>query len=115
MTETGRTIPAISPYHNTASSELADEHGRLAAEIAALEARRKAIAAELIRRGDASVAGELFTATVVAEAMVATVDRKAIEAEMGEAWIARFLKWSRRCAAVRTTPREAAADLTTAA
>ncbi|MGD9616428.1 MAG: hypothetical protein AB7H90_04650 [Alphaproteobacteria bacterium] len=107
MPKTDRTIPEISPYHNAASGDLADEHGRLGAEIAALEARRKEIAAELIRRGAASIDGELFTATVVSEAMVANIDRKAIEEEMGEAWIARFLKWSKRCASVRTAQRAA--------
>jgi hypothetical protein len=114
MPDTSRTISEITSYHNMVSGDLADEHGRLGAEIAALEARRKAIAAELVRRGEASAEGELFTATIVSEAMVANVDRKAIEGEMGEAWIARFLKWSKRCASVRTAPRAAAADLATA-
>jgi hypothetical protein len=115
MLKADHTIPEISRYHNATSRDLADEHGRLGLEIAELEARRKAITAELVRRGASSVEGDLFTATVVSEAMVANVDRKAIEEEMGEAWIARFLKWSRRCAAVRTTPRVASVDDLTAA
>jgi hypothetical protein len=98
------------PFHNLAASDLADEHGRLGAEIAELEARRKAIAAELVARGVPHVEGDRFESTVVSEAMVATIDREAIERDMGEAWLARYLKWTRRCASVRTTPR-AAADM----
>lgn len=115
MPEAAETITENSPFHNLPAADLADEYGRIGAEIAALEVRRKAIAAELIGRGKSSVDGEQFTATVVAEAMVATIDRKAIEDEMGEAWISRFLKWSKRCASVRTASRaEAAADVASA-
>jgi hypothetical protein len=59
----------------------------------------------MVARGIQHAAGDLFESTVVSEAMVATIDREAIEAEMGEAWISRFLKWTRRSACVRTTPR----------
>jgi hypothetical protein len=39
------------------------------------------------------------------EAMVCTLDRPGIEKAMGEAWVARFLKWSKRSAHVKTTAR----------
>lgn len=94
-----------SPFHNLTSADLADIHGQLGAEIAELEARRKAIASELTRRGVRHVKGDLFESTVVCEAMVANIDREAIERDMGESWLARYLKWTRRCASVRTTPR----------
>jgi hypothetical protein len=95
-----------SLFHNIDTAELADMHGRLGAEIAELEARRKAIADEMIARGIPRVEGGLFESTVVNETMVANIDRQAIERDMGESWLAKYLKWSRRCASVRTTPRD---------
>lgn len=105
------TIPPASPLHNLAAGDLADEHGALCARIADLETRRKAIGAELIRRGVTEIEGALFRCVVVAETVTATVDRGAIEAAMGEAWLARFLKWSKRSAHVKTTARTGAARL----
>ena len=101
------TITETSPFHNLSAADLADMHGRLGAEIAGIEARRKAIAAELIARGVQHAEGDLFESTVIGETMVAHIDREAIERDMGEAWLARYLRWSRRCATVRTTPRTA--------
>jgi hypothetical protein len=97
-------ITETSPFHNLAVADLADIHGQLGAEIAELEARRKTIAAEMIRRGIRHIEGDLFETTVVAEAMVANLDREAIERDMGESWLAKYLKWTKRCASVRTTP-----------
>ena len=97
-----------SPFHNITAADLADMHGRLGAEIAELEARRKAIADELIARGVQQAEGDLFESTIVSETMVANIDRKAIERDMGEPWLAKYIKWTRRCASVRTTPRAAA-------
>jgi hypothetical protein len=94
-----------SQFHNIVAADLADMHGRLGAEIAELEARRKAIADELIARGIQQAEGDLFESTIVGETMVANIDRKAIEREMGESWIVKYLRWSRRCASVRTVPR----------
>jgi hypothetical protein len=102
-------MTATSPFHNLETADLADIHGQLGAEIAALEARRKEIAAEMIRRGVQRAEGDLFESTVVCETMVASIDREAIERDMGESWLARYLKWTRRCASVRTTPRAAEA------
>ena len=102
-------ITENSQFHNIDAAELADMHGRLGAEIAELEARRKVIAAEMIARGIPRAEGGLFESTVVGETMVANIDRKAIERDMGESWLAKYLRWSKRCAAVRTTPRDEAA------
>jgi hypothetical protein len=104
MPKTAPNITETSPFHNLAAADLVDIHGQLGAEIAELEARRKAIAAELLARGVPHVAGDQFESTVVSEAMVATIDREAIERDMGEAWLAKYLKWIRRCASMRTTP-----------
>jgi hypothetical protein len=101
-------IALVSAFHNLSAADLADEHGTLGVRIAELQNRQKAIAGELIRRGEAHIDGALFRATLIAETMTATVDRKAIEGAMGEAWLARFLKWSHRSASVRTAPIAAA-------
>ena len=93
-----------NPLHNLTSAALVDEHGALGAEIAALEARRKAIAAELIRRGEEHVEGALYRTTIVEATTVATLDRKALDEALGDG-INRFLKWSLRAASLRTAPR----------
>ena len=103
MPKATATVAEISPLNNIPAGDLADQNGRLGAEIAALEARRKAVAAELVRRG-ADVEGMMFRSTIVAETSVTTLDRAAIERDMGETWIAKYLKWSRHCASVRTAP-----------
>ena len=94
-----------SQYHNIAAADLADMHGRLGAEIAELEARRRAVADELIARGIRQAEGDQFESTVVGETMVANIDRKAIERDMGESWIVKYLRWSKRGASVRTVSR----------
>jgi hypothetical protein len=115
MSKTASRIAETSQFHNLGAADLADIHGQLGAEIAALEARRKEIAAEMIRRGVQHAEGDLFETTVVAEAMVANIDRQAIERDMGESWLAKYLKWTKRCASVRTTPRAEAAAAPAAA
>ena len=98
----------VSPFHNLSAGDLADQHGFLAVAIGKLEARRKEIAAELIGRGVGEAEGVRFRSVVIAETSIATLDRAAVEREMGEPWIARFLKWSTRSTHVKTTPRAAA-------
>jgi len=93
----------ISAFHNLSAGDLADEHGQLSAQIADLETRKRAIAGEVIRRGVSEAEGALFRSIVISEAMVCTLDRPGVEREMGEAWVARFLKWSKRSAHVKTT------------
>jgi hypothetical protein len=104
--------PIILPqFHNLSAGDLADEHGQLCAQIADLETRKRALAGELIRRGVSEVEGALFRSVIVAETMVATLDRAGIEKAMGEAWVARFLKWSKRSAFVKTGARTGAVRL----
>ena len=83
-------IIPVSPYHNRSAGDLADEIGKLCAEIADLEAQRKVFREELIRRDVAEAEGALFRATV-SEAVRWTVDSAKVKAEMGEAW------WNARC------------------
>src|SRR5580700_9911428 len=83
-------IIPVSPYHNHAVGDLADEIGKLCAEIADLEARRKNFREELLRRGVAEAEGALFRATV-SEAVRWTIDSAKVKAEMGVAW------WNARC------------------
>src|SRR5205814_5939642 len=90
---------------------LRSQHGQLCAQIADLETRKRTIAGELIRRGIAEAEGALFRSVTVAETMVSTPDRQGIEKAMGEAWIARFLKFSKRSAFVKTTARTGAVRL----
>ena len=83
-------IIPVSPYHNRSPGDLADEIGKLCAEIADLEARRKVFREELIRRDVAEAEGALFRATV-SEAVRWTVDSAKVKAEMGATW------WNARC------------------
>src|SRR5437764_7850156 len=101
----------ISAFHNLSAGDLADEHGQLCAQIADLETRKRAIAGEVTRRGVSEAEGALFRCIVISEAMVCTLDRAGIGREMGEAWVARFLKWSKRSAHVGTTARDHLAPL----
>ena len=84
------TIIPVSPHHNHDVGDLADEIGKLCAEIADLEGRRKGFREELIRRGVAEAEGALFRATV-SEAVRWTIDSAKVKAEMGAAW------WDARC------------------
>jgi hypothetical protein len=83
-------IVSVSPYHNLSAGDLADELGNLSADIAELDARRKAYREELIRRGVPECEGALFRATV-SNAVRWTIDSKTVKAEMGSAW------WDAHC------------------
>ena len=106
-----KAIPIISAFHNLSAGDLADEHGQLCAQIADLETRKRALAGELIRRGVSECEDALFRSLVVAETMVSTLDRQGIEKARGEAWIARFLKFSKRSAFVKTADRTGAVQM----
>jgi hypothetical protein len=106
-----KAIPIISAFHNLSPGDLADELGQLSAQIADLETRKRALAGELIRRGVSEIEGALFRSIVIGEAMVSTLDRQGIEKAMGEACIARFLKFSKRSAFVKTTARTGAVQM----
>jgi hypothetical protein len=81
--------PRFSLPHRSVG-DLADEIGKLCAEIADLEGRRKNFREELIRRGVAEAEGALFRATV-SDAVRWTIDSALVKAEMGVAW------WDARC------------------
>src|SRR5262249_26195221 len=106
-----KAIPILSQFHNLSAGDLADDHGQICAQIVDLETRKRTIAGELIRRGVTEAEGALFRSLVVAETMVTTLDRHGIEKEMGEAWIARFLKFSKRSAFVKMTARTGAVQM----
>jgi hypothetical protein len=74
-----RAIPILSEFHNLSAGDLADQLGTLKAEIADLEARKRTIAGELIRRGVSEAEGALLRSLVVAETMVSRIDRQGIE------------------------------------
>jgi hypothetical protein len=71
--------------------DLANEIGKLCAEIADLEGLRKVFRDELIRRGVAEAEGALFRATVSEWRCGWTIDSAKVKAEMGAAW------WDARC------------------
>ena len=105
-----KAVSILSQFHNLSAGDLADEHGQLSAQIADLETRKRTIAGELIRCVVSEAEGALFRSVTV-ETMVSTLDRQGIEKAMGEAWIARFLKFSKRSAFVKTTARTGAVRL----
>src|SRR5438105_11636434 len=100
-----KAIPIISAFHNLSAGDLADEHGQLCAKIADLETRKRTVAGELIRRGVSEAEGALFRSLGVAETMVSALDRQGIGKAMGEEWIARFLRFSKRSAVVKRPVR----------
>ena len=97
----------LSQFHNLPAGDLVDRLGALKAEIAALEAREKALRDELIRRNVPAIEGAIYDATIT-DAVRWTIDTKAVKAEMGAAW------WDARCrqalvTTVKTTARAAVA------
>jgi len=100
-----KAVPIISAFHNLSAGDLADEHGQLCAQIADLETRKRTIAGELIRRGVSGGRRRLVPQPRGGRDDVSTLDRQGIEKAMGEAWIAPFLKFSKRSAFVKTTAR----------
>jgi len=62
-----RAIPILSEFHNLSAGDLADQLGHLEGRDRGLEARKRTIAGELIRRGVSEAEGALFRSRVVAE------------------------------------------------
>jgi hypothetical protein len=56
---------------------------------------RRAQGAVRVASGRDEAEGALFRVVLGAESVATTVDRKAIEAAMGESWLARFLKFGK--------------------
>ena len=78
-------IVSVSPYHNLAAGDLADQLGSVKAEIADLEAREKNLRDELIRRGVAECQGAAFGVNIT-EGIRWTLNTQAVKSEMGLAW-----------------------------
>jgi hypothetical protein len=95
-------------------TELADRVGKLKAAKAEIEAQIERMRDLFAASGQADTEGALFRVALGAESQVATIDRAAIERDMGESWLRKYLKWSRRagsftCIAKTGKPRRAAA------
>jgi hypothetical protein len=93
---------------NMDTAKLVDEIGGVNAIIADFEKRKKAMVVELLARaGDRKyIDGKLYTATIVPECIVVSLDAERIKAEMNEAWIAEYSKESPRKASVRVAARK---------
>jgi hypothetical protein len=97
---------AKTPVMGTA--ELVDEIGRISAIVADFEKKKKAFVAELLTRaGDRKyIDGNLYTATIVPECTVTSLDTDFVKTEMGDEWFAAHTKDSTRKASVRVTARK---------
>ena len=78
-------ILTLSPFHNLAAGDIADELGTVKAQIADLETREKALRDELIRRGIPAIEGAAYSATIT-DTVRWTLNTAAVKAEMGAAW-----------------------------
>lgn len=88
------TITTLRPRKPTLG-DLVDLLGDLKAQIADLEVEERTIMEKLKTAGKDSVEGRRYRATISAESCRSTIDRKAIESDMGEAWLAKYLKWGK--------------------
>jgi hypothetical protein len=109
MAKASANIASVNPLRNLPATALVDQLGALKAEIAALEAREKALRDELLRRGLSEAEGAQFGATIT-QAVRWTLDTKAVKTEMGAPW------WDARCrqslvTTVAVKPRVAVAKL----
>ena len=75
--------------------ELADRVGELKAAKSDLDAYLERLKALFVANGCDEAEGVLFRVVLGAESVATTLDRKAIEAAMGENWLARFLKFGK--------------------
>jgi hypothetical protein len=74
---------------------LADRVGELKAAKAEIDNYLERLKTLFVASGRDTAEGVLFRVVLSAESCSTTIDRKAIEARMGESWLAKFLKWSR--------------------
>lgn len=75
----------MSNLHNYADHQLADELGELSQRIKDLQAREKALKAEIKARKIKSAIGQHFVVTV-AESIRQSLDTKAVKEAMGQDW-----------------------------
>jgi hypothetical protein len=90
------------------TAALVDKIGSLAAVVADFEKQKKAAVAELLARAGNRkyIDGHLYTATIVAECAVTSLDADLIKTEMGDDWVAEHSKESVRKASVRVAARK---------
>lgn len=83
----------MNKYHNTPSRNLADDLGRIKAQLAELAAIEAALKAELIERGEASVDGDLYRVSI-SRSMRSRYDTAALREHVPEELLNRCLAWS---------------------
>lgn len=95
----------MNKYHNTSSHDLADDLGRIKAQLAELTAIESAIKAELIERGEAAIDGDLYRVSI-SRSMRSRYDTAALREHVPEDVLNRCLAWSPvttvRCTARRS-------------
>ncbi|MEM7740758.1 MAG: hypothetical protein AAF225_08150 [Pseudomonadota bacterium] len=91
----------MTNLHNHSPEMLADELGQLSAQIKDLQAREKAIKAELKARKIKAAHGRHFAVTV-AESIRQSLDSKAVRETMGQDWFDDHSKLS-EVVTIRTT------------
>jgi hypothetical protein len=89
------TTPISYAGDPSSMEELADRVGELKAAKSDLDAYLERLKALFIASGRDEAEGVLFRVVLSAESVATTVDRKAIEAAMGESSLARFLKFGK--------------------
>ena len=75
--------------------ELADRVGELKAAKADLDAYLERLKSLFVASGRDEAEGVLFRVVLGTESVATTVDRKAVERDMGESWIAKYLKFGK--------------------
>ncbi len=86
-------------------AELADRVGKLRAAKAEIDADIERMRELFAASGQPEAEGTLFRVAIGAQCMAATLDRAAIERDMGESWIAKYLKWSKRAGSFTCTAK----------
>jgi hypothetical protein len=93
-------------FHDLSNSELIDRIGRLGVELKRGEELVDGMRAELIKRGVRTGDKGLFFEAQRVEAYVQTTfDRKALEADRGEAFVTPYLKFISVKATIKVKPR----------
>ena len=96
------------PVSDLSTAELVDQIGFLNRDIADAEKRKKEISEELLKRHGTEhyIDGNLYTATVVSESIVWTLDQIRLKDLMGSEWLNKFLKHGIRKAYLKVTARK---------
>jgi hypothetical protein len=97
MTELFGFATAAIGYADDPSSmeDLADRVGELKAVKADIDNYLERLKTLFVASGRDTAEGVLFRVVLSAESCSSNLDRKAIEAAMGETWLAKYLKWTR--------------------